>query len=207
MPVIPTGWTGLVPQPASSTARFAAGWTSTGLYFYAEIDTTERVASTNDASLHCGDSLEIFVDDNGTFLNPPAYDARGTRQFVIAAPNGNESTSKRAATWLLGQSGGLWTGQYTSLSSATGFTVEALVDARDLGIDAWALQSGGLVGIDLAVNVGGGSDPSCPRLGQYAFRTAAIPAFPAVAPEGCVAPWCNTDAFCKPELRPRSPSR
>src|SRR5690242_15543278 len=84
--VEPQGWQ-FDPAMLDATARFAAAWDDGGVYFYLDVrDPTPVLAEVADP-VWMGDGVEFYLDTNGSYENPPAYDMVGTRQITIGRPN------------------------------------------------------------------------------------------------------------------------
>jgi hypothetical protein len=193
-PITPLGWT--TTGSPDATADYAIAWYSTGLYFFVAVhDPLVVPAAATDFAWE-GDAVELFADNDGFYTAAPAFDAQGTRQFVIAAPSG-PGPSTRGMVYL--QGGGAsnpWTSsEFVAMPSADGYVVEAFITASDLGLATWTLASQGHVGFDLAIDV---SYPTATqtgveghRLGQYFFNLSS---------SGAKEPYRNTGAFCNPSL-------
>jgi hypothetical protein len=195
-PIVPQGWTHPGPVPPDRAAAYAVAWRPEGLYVYVSVDTPDRRPSVGASGrLHCGDAVEIFVDADGAFTRPPAYDPEGTMQFVIPAPAAVDH--RLGWRWIRGVELGGWDGRFVASPRPGGYAVEAFIQAADLGLRTWTLGAGDRVGIDLAIDLSGqGGEPDCSRLGQFSLRVA-----PPTA--GCPGyPWCSVAAFCRPQLVP-----
>ncbi|MFL5304278.1 MAG: hypothetical protein ACJ8F1_03655 [Polyangia bacterium] len=189
-------WTG-------APARFSLAYRPDGLYFFASVEDATRDPAPADALAYCGDGVELFVDDDGVIAHPPGYDVPGTMQLVIAAPADGVTTVHRGQRFVFSGAStdstdlGPWSsGNFVAVPTATGYAVEALVTATDLDVDAWAPASGGKMGWDVSLNIGGpespGTDACTTRSQQLHFRLAAAGA--------CTAPYCNASALCTPTL-------
>jgi len=176
-----------------STVEYAIAWSADGLYFYAAVhDPVILPAPMGDPPWE-GDSLELYVDSDGVYGAPPAYDA-ATRQLVIAAPDG-AMVSTRAEVYAVPPTGVAWTSkQFAAYPRPDGYVVEAVVTAADLGLASWPLAAGSHIGFDLGLNVSaetadGGTQGT--RIGQYFLR---------VDPSATGHPFQNVAAFCNPAL-------
>jgi hypothetical protein len=85
-----------------------------------------------------------------------------------------------------------------SLPHAGGYTVEAVVQASDLGLSQWSLASGGRVGFDVAVDVG--TAPT--RAGQCNYAQFLLRLSSDTTGACAGRPFCDTRAFCTPTLAP-----
>jgi hypothetical protein len=176
-----------------ATMDYAVAWTDGGLYVYASVhDPAVLPAPSADPSWQ-GDSLEIYVDSDGVYGAPPAYDP-ATRQIVVAAPLG-AATSTRAETYAVPPTGVAWTStQFAACVKPYGYVVEAFVTASDLGLSSWPLAAGSSVGFDLGLNVSGATADAGTqgtRIGQYFLRADATPTG---------HPFQSVTAFCNPVL-------
>jgi hypothetical protein len=183
--------------------RFSLAYRPDALYFFAEVDDQTRDPPPADALAYCGDGIELFVDDDGSIADPPAYDLPGTMQLVMAAPADDVSPSRRGQRFVFSGTStdstdlGAWTSDsFVAVPTATGYAAEALVRAADLGLAAWTLPTGGKIGWDVSLNLGGpespGIDACTTRSQQLHFRLAATGA--------CTAPYCNAAALCAATL-------
>jgi hypothetical protein len=191
----PQGWTGAGGVPGGRSARWVAAWRPDGLYLFVEVTVPSRAPSGDPASPYCGDAVEFYVDSDGAYGNAPAYDAPGTIQVVVPAPR--DAASSVASTWRGGAALGPAKSDYRSVPLPNGYAVEAFVRAAELGLPSWSPAAGGRVGLNLSIDLGGGGDPACRRLGQFSLRTAPSQ---LAGKDGCVHPWCNVSAFCRPSL-------
>jgi hypothetical protein len=189
------------PLPAGFTASYAAAWRPDGLYVFVRV-----LGATNDPPLPaedawCGDDVEIFVDHDGVFDAPPAYDGRGTNQFIVSAPLAGQSRSTRGVVFNLSSVQGPWrASQWTFVRAHDGYDFEAFVTGVDVNLVApWTLAAGGRVGFDLAVTLGTGTTSDaglCHHLlGQMVLRRATDP-----LPMCDGHPSCDVRAFCLPTL-------
>jgi len=188
------------PMPDGLGAEYQAAWTDAGLYLYVQVTVLELRPSLDD-SLWCGDAVHLFVDSDGTFSAPPAYDAPGTRQFIVAAPaDGSTPNTTRAGVFTDTETvANSWVSpRFGAFPRPGGYSVEALIGANDLGV-ATAFAAASSTAFSVAVSFSGvrlvpnPSDASCEgrRLGDIALRFGA---------GDCVTPHCNVDAFCVSRL-------
>jgi hypothetical protein len=170
----------VVPQaynlldPPDSTMDYAIAWSGAGLYFYVRIHDPVVLPAPAELPPWEGDSVELYVDSDGVYGAPPAYDP-ATRQLIIAAPVSGRTA--RAETYAVPPTGVAWTStQFASFPTADGYVVEALVTAADLGVPSWDLVSGNRVGFDLGLNVSGATPDAGTqgtRIGQLFLK--AVP--------------------------------
>jgi hypothetical protein len=192
------GWTGSGSVPSSVKTQVGAAWRPDGLYLFVRVTGAgaHRYPAPAADGQWCGDAVELFVDSNGSYTHPPAYDVPGTMQFIMEAPSDAMTSATVGERFRDGNDDGAWSGKFITLRTATGFDAEAFVQAADLGLMSWTLTASGYVGLDLAVDLG---DPtqmpaSCPLLGQYEIRTIVTDA-------SCAKPACNVEEFCRPALQ------
>jgi hypothetical protein len=155
-----------------------------------------RPAPASDGAF-CGDSVELFVHRNGMPTMPPRYDDPGTVQLVIAAPVDDTTVSRRANLYVMAGRP-VTSSQLGAFPFPGGYTAEAFIVARDLGLTAWSLAAGGTVGLDLAVNVSwrDGRQGDCGfRQGQYVLHVTNLGMCPGM-------PACDVGAFCTARLVP-----
>jgi hypothetical protein len=89
VPIVPEAWRGaapLPPFPAGNTAEVAAAWRPDGLYVFLAVTTPAAIPPDPTTPAYFGAGVEIFVDDDGAFTSPPAYDAPGTIQTIVTSP-------------------------------------------------------------------------------------------------------------------------
>jgi len=194
----PAGWGGAAPIPADVNAAYAIAWRSDGLYIFVDVTDPDRVASVDPMQLFCADAVELFIDSDGIFPIAPKYDSEGARQFVIGAPLTSDAARAEGAIYERSTPRGLFLSKkYVASPTASGYTVEAFIEAADLNLTTWALAAGQLVGVNLAHDV---SFPqartgSCgTRLGQYFIQIDSTSAEPE--------PFRNSKAFCSSRLLP-----
>jgi hypothetical protein len=188
--------------PAGIVATVAVAYRPDGLYFFVNVEDPTRDPAPAADLAYCGDSVELFVDGDGTLQAPPAYDDPGTIQLIAAAPVDAVTPSHRGERFRystslgMGVDKGAWAGNFIVVPTARGYAVEALVVARDLDLATWALAPGGKIGWNLSLNIGGpedaGIDACTTRSQQIHLRQAASGA--------CTAPYCNASSFCTPTL-------
>jgi hypothetical protein len=185
--------------PSGMDASLSLAHRPGGLYFFAEVADPTRDPAPAGGLSYCGDSVELFVDDDGVIQNPPGYDIPGTMQLILVAPADDVTPERRGQRFVFPGTStdstdlGAWTStRFIAVPTATGYAVEAFVVASDLDLPAWALAPGGKLGWDVSLNIGGpeqpGIDACTTRSQQVHFR---------LAPSGaCVAPYCNASALC-----------
>ncbi len=199
----PVDWTGDATPPDAS-AEFAVAWRPDGLYFFVRVHDPSLVPAEPSEFSWEGDEVELYMDSDGTYTAPPAYDNPGARQFTIAAPPDAQSSVARAQVWYPGFVGTAdWTStEFRAYGTPDGYVVEAFVTGPDLGLGTLALAEGGEVGMDLSIGVSyptdRGADAGNPgnRLGQYFLHVADADAGGGIPP-------FDPRAFCRPALGPR----
>ncbi len=206
-PLTPVAWTGAGVLPAGQHAAYAAAWRPDGLYIYVEVVDPDRVPAAPGQFRWCGDGVELYVDADGSYASPPAYDDPGTRQLIVGAPadaitavHGGEAWCPSCGDTVPRDRSG---SAFISVPRADGYAFEAHVLATDLDQFLWTPGAGEALGIDLAVNVSASLPTGLPcisdgssagsRVGSYYLRVSAN------AP---VFPYDTVDAFCTPTLRP-----
>ena len=175
-----------------------------GVYFFVTVVDPTRDPAPADALTYCGDGVELYIDDDGKFDNPPGYDRPGTMQLIVAAPSNETSATRRGQRFVSPGSGdgidlGAWTSnRFIAVPTPSGYTVEALVVGSDLDLGSWALAASAEIGWNLSLNIGGpqepGIDACTTRSQQVHFRLATSGT--------CTAPFCNATAFCVTSLQP-----
>ncbi len=206
--VTPVGWTSTTsPLPAGVSARLAAAWRPDGVYFFVDVDDPTRLPRPASTGVWCGDGVELYVDDDGSYMAAPMYDAPGSIQALALAPADDTSNVSTGGERYRSPNGGLvsaWSSpRYAAFPRPGGYTFEAFIMADDLDLATWTLASGGAVGLDVSINVSTSADPppasetaECGlRLGQFFLRVAGPPCGPS-----CL-PFSNAAAFCNPVLR------
>jgi hypothetical protein len=200
-PIDPVRWTGPSPIPAGQVADMAVAWRSDSLYFFVRVTDSTRVPARPGDEPWCGDGVELYVDDNGTYAAAEIYDNPGTRQFVVAAPGDATNTVARGSFYVMGPETVWSSSEFRAFPTPTGYVVEARITAADLGLSSWTLAADGVVGMDISINVShdqaqGGRCMN--RLGQYYLRIVTPPKYNDTLDE----PFRNPEAFCRPRLRP-----
>jgi hypothetical protein len=195
-PIGAATWNGSGSMPAVQ-AHYAAAYAAAGLYVYVQVRGSLGAPHPPEASVFCGDAVEIYVDANPEMDDAGTYDSEGTMQFVIAAPAaaaGDAEAPVDAWRFVQGNSQGAWiTERVKAQRVEGGYDVEALIVAADLGLWDWSPRQGVSfsVGVDVA---GGAADPGLRcglLLGQFFLRVADD------ADETCRGePWCDVRAFC-----------
>ena len=201
-PFVPQGWTVVEPIPTGHRAELVVAWHPDGVYFFVHVITPTVRPPWSFSQEFCGDGVEVYLDADGVFAAPPAYDAPGTRQLVIPAPSG--ASSSHAVGYVDGRARAAWdAGRVIAVRTVDGYAVEAFVRRDDVFLTSGLLASGDLVGIDVAVNVAGAVDrfTLCGRrLGQYFLHAANATTPPAAPCDGL--PYCDVGSFCAPTLLP-----
>jgi hypothetical protein len=201
-PLTAVGWTGGALPPDAS-AEYAVAWRLDGLYFYVRVHDPLVVPAPVTRDIWEGDGIELFVDSDGVYAAPPAYDSPGTRQFTTSAAGMASVARGQIWAYPLPRGGALpaaWLSTtFRSFPKPDGYVLEAFVVAADLGLATWALSAGARVGVDVGVDVSypdaDASGAYGHRLGQYFMSVDLAP------PDGGVAsPFVNTEAFCNPTL-------
>jgi hypothetical protein len=198
--IVPVGWTGGAAA-SDATAQYAAAWRPDGVYFFVQVHDPTLVPADPTEPAWQGDAVEIYVDSDGVFAAPPAYDNPGTRQFVVSAPSSSQASVARGEIHYTGSTGTIaWTStQFRAYATTDGYVVEAFVAGPDLGLSPLALAPGGRVGQDLSIDVSYPADrgPDAGgfgnRMGQYFLRVGAPDA-------GAGLPPFDVRAFCTPTL-------
>ena len=202
-PVTPIGWTGGVTPP-DATAEYAVAWRADGVYFFVRVHDATLVPAGPSQRTWEGDAVELFVDDDGTYRSPPAYDVPGSRQLIVAAPENAITPETRGELWAFGNNGSFekWgSNEFGAYPVSDGYVVEAFVRAPDLNLPSIALAAGAHIGMDLSIDVSYPS-PQSPdaaepgnRLGQYFLQVGETDA-------GTLLPPFDVRAFCRPVLVP-----
>jgi hypothetical protein len=198
----PVGWTGGATAPDAS-AEYAVAWRPDGLYFFVRVHDPSLVPAEPSELSWQGDEVELYMDSDGVYTAPPAYDNPGARQITITAPSTALSSVARAQLWFPGSVTIVdWTSTaFRAYGEPDGYVVEAFVTGPDLGLGSLALSAGGLVGMDLSIGVSYPSDRGADaggggnRLGQYFLRVASPDAGGGIPP-------FDPRAFCRPTLAP-----
>jgi hypothetical protein len=180
----------------------AAGARPDGLYVYVEVHGGEPPRPhPADSYIDCGDAIEIYVDADGVVDDHGTYGMAGTMQFIIAAPTPAAPATIEALRFIGGENQGAWGSQQVRTTLLPdGYAVEVLITADDLELTAWA--PGGRIGFDIAIDVSAPEatpELSCgQQLGQYFMRMGPDEEEDAGICHG--KPWCDTRAFCTPEI-------
>jgi hypothetical protein len=168
------------------------------LYFFVEVTTPVRRASDTEDPAFCGDAVHLFADTDGQYSAPPDYDVPGTVQFVAGAPGPDVPGLVRG--WKYAKDSGLgeWTsGNFGAFATNTGYAVEALLTAADLGVSSWELNADQNVGVNVSISVSGpaAANHDCgKRIGDFRLRMApGMIAYEAT-------PHRNVQSFCNPML-------
>lgn len=191
----PESWNGSAPAPSLRVA-YAAAWRDEGLYMHVEVRGREPRSHAPEQPIFCGDAVELYVDGNAArAADTGTYQAAGTAQFVIAAPAA-PGAAIDAWRFVQGNPQGAWITRDLHVNTLDdGYSVEALISARDLGLWSWSPAS--QLGFDVAIDVAqsAGDAQACERrLGQYLLRVQA-------SDDDCRGqPWCDVRAFCRPQL-------
>jgi hypothetical protein len=203
-PITPKHWTAATPYDVNHSARLAAAWRPDGLYVFVDVDDATRLPAISTMDTWCGDSIELYVDDDGSFTAAPAYDAPGTVQLVAVAPEDDTTSVVRGQRF---RGGATLTPAWIGTTFATypkpgGYVLEAFIVAADLDRTDWTLAAGQHVGFDVGINLSVAMDPpvgetaDCGRrLGQYFFNITDPD-----CTDGSCLPWQNVLAQCTPEL-------
>jgi hypothetical protein len=206
----PVAWTSTTnPLPAGVSARIAAAWRPDGIYFFVDVTDDTRLPPPTGTNVWCGDGIELYIDDNGTYGAAPMYDAPGTIQAIGTAPRDDTTAVTTGGERYRSPNGGLLVGPWTSprygaFPRPGGYTFEAFIMADDLDLASWALSGGASVGLNVSINVSMSADPpppgempdGCPlRLGQYFLQVAGPPC------STMCEPFINASAFCNPVLQ------
>jgi hypothetical protein len=198
----PVGWTNTnVPLPSHTHAEFALAFRPDGLYAYVRVYDPNRLPALLADAIWRGDGVELYVDDNGMYTAPPAYDNPGTIQIIVAAPEDGTTPSTRSTRFVNAVDRGAWvSARFSAFPTSDGYVLEGFVEASALGLGSWTLASGGKVGVDLSINVSAldsefdaGIQIDGRRMGQYFLNVG-----PA---DGCAGrPFCTSAGFCNPTL-------
>lgn len=193
------GWTSTEPIPPEHQARYTMGYRDDGVYIYIEVTDADRLPAIPTDPPWMGDSVEIYLDSDGSFPLAPTYDQPGAFQFVIAAPADDVTPTMRATLYANAVDHGAWgSSRFGTFPRPTGYVMEAWFSAADLGLSTWTLMQTGHIGFNISINVSaplldlGVVTTQGTRLGQYfLFKGGAF----------CGSPFCSCDAFCTPELK------
>jgi hypothetical protein len=193
------GWSGPGTIPPTVLANLAVAWRPDGLYFFVSVTGLGPMRYPPPAGTWpwCGDGVELYVDDDGQYSNPPLYDNPGTIQLIAEAPSNMITSTSTGVRYRDGMEVAPWTGGFTVVRTGDGFDAEAFVVASDLDLSTWTLAANGAVGMDVAVDIGDPANQTatCPRLGQFSIQ---LPVTDASCPKAA----CNVNEFCTPQLEP-----
>ena len=198
----PVGWNGEQPMPEGHRTQLAAGIRPDGLYVYVEVHGgAPPMPHPAGSYIDCGDAVEIYVDADGVIDELGKYSTPGTMQFIIAAPSPAAPATIEALRFIGGENQGAWSSPYVHTRLLEdGYAVEVLIRAADLELTAWAPAA--RIGFDVAIDVAASAETPKLRcglqLGQYFLRMGADDEGDAGICHG--KPWCDTRAFCTPEL-------
>ncbi len=203
-PIDPAGWSGNEAKPADLAVAYAAAWRADGVYLFVEVHEAQRLPAPASAAVYCGDATHIFVDSDGAYAAPPAYDVPGTLQLVAAAPADASTPVARGETYAPTKTTAAWsTARFRTFPTPDGYVLEAFVTGEDLGVTPWSLGAGGHVGFDVSISFGGlpsmYGDPACPKRGDFVLRKTSASASTSGLPHD------DTRAFCNPALGGPSP--
>jgi hypothetical protein len=188
----------LTAAAAQAHVVYAAAWSEAGFYVFIQVHAPASPPRPEAEPLYCGDALEIFVDSDGEPGASGRYNAPGTMQFVVAAPQAGDSRPS-TGRFLAGLSQGPWiSSNLNVMPLEDGYQLEALIEGPDLGL--WSWHPNVKLGFNLAVNLAGAGElrgmPCTTGVGQSVLQLAAeMPA------ENCDGkPWCDSRSFCLPGL-------
>ena len=205
VPAPPVDWIGPSPLPAfpvGNSAQVAVAWRPDGLYVFMAVTTPAAFPAELSDPVFFGAGVEIFVDDDAVYANPPSFDNPGTIQLVVAAPPDSVTVGHRGEGFRNAADEGPWaSSQFATYPTATGFVFEGFVTASDLGLATWVLGPGDAVGLDLAVDVSYPTTMTGPqghRVGQYFFHVTTAPGDAAAFG----MPYGDPRSFCAPTLAP-----
>jgi hypothetical protein len=195
--VTPQGWTGAAPMPAV-TARAALAWRPNAVYVYVEVHDPDLHPAAMSDPAGCGDAVELYVDADGTFTTPGAYDVPGTIALVMQAPSSPTGHATSGEWYQAGGASGHWsTAHAWMIGRDFGYSIDVLVEASDLMVSGWAPSAGGSFGIDIGVDVSTPDGSPTTRPGECGVRAGRF-FLRVVPPAGglCGNPSCDTRAFC-----------
>ncbi|HEX4338782.1 MAG TPA: sugar-binding protein [Polyangiaceae bacterium] len=200
-PLPELGWTGGATLP-DAHADYGVAWRPDGLYIFVHVHDPSLVPADRTREVWQGDALEMYIDSDGTYTAPPAYDDPGTRQLVAAAPDSAVSSVTRGAQYAAGHATvqGAWTStSFRAFGKPDGYVVEAFIGAADLGLTTWTLAAGGTVGMSLSIDVSLPTDQGADaggfgnRAGQYFLKLGDVSGASVIPP-------FDVRAFCNPTL-------
>jgi hypothetical protein len=189
----PQGWNGTSSLPAGNSASIAVAWRPNGLYVFVEVVTPVVIPADPGSPPYYGSGAEVYADSN--VPSSATYDSPGAIQLVAAAPSGS-SPAMSGEGYRDAADEGPWSpAEFGTFPTATGFALEAFIEAGNLGLSSWTLASGGQLGFDIAVNVSYASASTMGaqghREGQYFANVGASPIGP---------PYSDPRSFCVPTL-------
>lgn len=197
--VVPVGWSGGANINDTST-EYAAAWRSDGIYVYVLVRDPALIPADPVDLVWKGDAVEIYVDNDASYVAPPPpiYDEPGTRQIVISSPSAATPVARTAQLFSNGNADfpKAWTSTaFGAFARPDGYAVEAFVRPEDLGLSSWSLVAGGVIGLDLSIDVSQADAATTTttdghRAGQYFLHID-----PALAP-----PYWDPRTFCTPVL-------
>lgn len=200
-----THWHGPDAKPGDLSADYAAAWTDGGIYVFVHVRKSQRAPAPAPpgGKVYCGDAVHVFVDSDGHFAAPPAYDDRGTRQLVAEAPASDSTSVSIGTVYATSASApgtGVWTAsRFRTFPASDGYVLETVVTAEDLALASFRPAVGQTIGFDLSVSYGGSpsaypNDPSCLKRGDFLLRAVAA----SMSESGL--PHDDVNAFCTPTL-------
>lgn len=186
--------------PSDFRAEYAVAWRPDGFYAVFVIHRTALYPPFPADDSYCGDTVELFLDSDGVFPSAPLYDDPGARQIFLRAPNSASERVNQIDVWVnRAHVASIASPHFLSVATSDGYVAELFVQASDLGLAAWPLDAGRVIGFDLAIDLGkpAGTGSGCLRYaGQYVYhRRQGVDA-------SCVHPSCDVRAFCSPTLAP-----
>jgi hypothetical protein len=202
-------WSLKTPQPNDFSVAWATAYFESGFYFYVDVvKPSVFVTADYKTTPWCGDAVHLFVDGDGRFDAPGAYDAADTRQIICTAPLDVAERSSECMIFNKAAIEGAEVAkrfssvQLTSFRTTTSYRFEGFLTAKELGLSSLALRAGAPVGYSLSVDNGGifqtPFDPKCRgRNGESILKLASGAALLAAR-----TPHLNTAAFCTPVLAP-----
>jgi len=177
-----------------AVASYGVAWRPNGVYFFIRVTDPTAVPPDGAQPASYGDGIELFVDADGSFAAPPAYDDPGTRRFVIAAPNDATTPAARGEVWSgSDEIASSWESRsFRAYPKSFGYVVEAFIGATDLGLSRLDLVSGSAIAWDVAIDVSfptpAETGSAGHRLGRYLVRG------------GPTSPETDVRAFCRANL-------
>lgn len=196
--VTPTVWFGSGNAPAGHAMRYAVAWWRDGLYVFVSAEDPDRNPAEPTDLVWMGDSIEIYVDDDGMYAAAPTYDDPGTLQLVFGAPADDSTPATRTQTFRNSVLVGPVISSFMVVPTATGYDVEIFVTAQDLGLGTWTLAADATVGFDLGHNASvppGAIGFEGNRDAQYFLKIRE-----PMLNDGFDTPFANPAVFCQPTL-------